>query len=132
MLHLMNRVDIPHRPEAVTAAWLTEALGPSVPDVQVTGVEVLDQHSGTTDRPKLAETRFEQIARQVIDAMVGMALDAEDPEVEVVLHRELDARPADHTVLIVASQEDRVQRPVLPAVDEVEPFGPGSLRRLMR
>ncbi|HEY5699695.1 MAG TPA: phosphotransferase [Acidimicrobiales bacterium] len=53
MLHLMNRVEIPDRPEAVTAAWLTEALAPSLPDLDVTGIEVLDQHSGTTGRLRL-------------------------------------------------------------------------------
>ena len=34
-------------------AWLTEALASSVPDVEVTAVEVLDQHSGTTGRLRL-------------------------------------------------------------------------------
>ena len=43
----------PHRPEDVTADWMTEALSSSFPDVAVTGVEILDQHSGTTGRLRL-------------------------------------------------------------------------------
>ena len=39
---------IPDRPEAVTADWLSEALSS-----EVAGVEVLDQHAGTTGRMRL-------------------------------------------------------------------------------
>jgi Phosphotransferase enzyme family len=46
-------IDIPDRPEAITPAWLTEALADSVPDVEVAGVEILAQHSGTTGRVRL-------------------------------------------------------------------------------
>lgn len=44
---------LPDRPEAITAEWLTGALGSSLPDVEVTRVEILDQHSGTTGRARL-------------------------------------------------------------------------------
>ena len=44
---------VPDRPEAVTAAWLTEVLAGSVPGIDVAAVEVLDQHSGTTGRLRL-------------------------------------------------------------------------------
>jgi hypothetical protein len=46
-------IDIPDRPEGVTAAWLTAALRTTSPDIEVTGVTVLDQHSGTTGRLRL-------------------------------------------------------------------------------
>ncbi|MET0727212.1 MAG: phosphotransferase [Acidimicrobiales bacterium] len=48
-----DHIEIPDRPEAVTAAWLTEALRGSLPEIEVTGVTVLDQHSGTTGRLRL-------------------------------------------------------------------------------
>ncbi len=50
---MSHDLDIPDRPDAITAAWLTEALRTSIPDAEVTGVEVLDQHSGTTGRLRL-------------------------------------------------------------------------------
>jgi hypothetical protein len=45
--------EIPDRPDAITPAWMTQALAASLPDVAVTRVEVLDQHSGTTGRLRL-------------------------------------------------------------------------------
>ena len=44
-------MNLPDRPEAVTPAWLTTALG-----VEVASVEILDQHSGTTGRLRLGLT----------------------------------------------------------------------------
>jgi hypothetical protein len=44
---------IPDRPDAVTAEWLSGALATSIRDAEVTKVEVLDQHSGTTGRMRL-------------------------------------------------------------------------------
>ncbi len=44
---------LPDRPEAVTAEWLTKALASSFPGTQVTRVDVLDQHSGTTGRMRI-------------------------------------------------------------------------------
>lgn len=44
---------LPDRPEAITAAWLGEALADSLPGVEVAGVEVVDRHSGTTGRARL-------------------------------------------------------------------------------
>ena len=46
-------IPIPDHPDAVTGAWLTKALQGSQPEVEVTGVTVLDQHSGTTGRLRL-------------------------------------------------------------------------------
>ncbi len=43
-------IEIPDHPDAVTATWLTEALARSFADIEVAGVQVLDQHSGTTGR----------------------------------------------------------------------------------
>jgi hypothetical protein len=45
---------LPDRPEAVTPEWLTRVLEASVPGVEVAATEVLDQHSGTTGRLRLA------------------------------------------------------------------------------
>ena len=47
-------IEIPEGPESVTAAWLTGALRTTIPDAEVTAVHVLDQHSGTTGRLRLA------------------------------------------------------------------------------
>ena len=47
-------IEIPEGPESVTAAWLTGALRTTIPDAEVTAVAVLDQHSGTTGRLRLA------------------------------------------------------------------------------
>ncbi len=49
----MTAIEIPDHPEDVTASWLTTALRPSLPDIEITGVTVLDQHSGTTGRLRL-------------------------------------------------------------------------------
>jgi hypothetical protein len=47
---MSDPLSIPDRPEAVTAAWLSEALSASFPGVEVAGVQTLDQHTGTTGR----------------------------------------------------------------------------------
>jgi hypothetical protein len=52
----MGREAFPDRPEDVTAEWLTEALSSSFPEVDVAGVETIDQHSGTTGRLRLRLT----------------------------------------------------------------------------
>jgi hypothetical protein len=44
---------LPHHPEDVTAEWLTDALSSSFPEIRVSGVETIDQHSGTTGRLRL-------------------------------------------------------------------------------
>ncbi len=46
-------IEIPGHPDAITAAWVTEALRTTIPGAEVTSVEVLDQHSGTTGRMRL-------------------------------------------------------------------------------
>ncbi|MDH3708232.1 MAG: ecdysteroid 22-kinase family protein [Acidimicrobiia bacterium] len=48
--------SIPAEPGLVTAEWLTTALTATFPDIEVAGVEVLDQHSGTTGRLRLGLT----------------------------------------------------------------------------
>jgi aminoglycoside phosphotransferase (APT) family kinase protein len=48
------RSALPDRPEAITPAWLSEALSASLPGVEVAKVEVVDRHSGTTGRARLA------------------------------------------------------------------------------
>jgi aminoglycoside phosphotransferase (APT) family kinase protein len=45
--------SIPDRPEAITSAWLSEALSTSLPGIEVARVEVLERHSGTTGRARL-------------------------------------------------------------------------------
>jgi hypothetical protein len=47
-------LPLPDRPEAVTAEWLTRALATSLPGAEVAGVEIVDRHSGTTGRARLA------------------------------------------------------------------------------
>jgi aminoglycoside phosphotransferase (APT) family kinase protein len=44
---------IPDRPEAVTAEWMSGALASSFPGVDVSRIDVLAQHSGTTGRMRL-------------------------------------------------------------------------------
>jgi hypothetical protein len=44
---------IPATPEEITAGWLTEVLQQSVPGIELTGADVLQQHSGTTGRMRL-------------------------------------------------------------------------------
>lgn len=46
----------PDAPEAVTPEWLTAALRTTSPDAEVTAVEVLAQHAGTTGRLRLGLT----------------------------------------------------------------------------
>ena len=45
---------LPARPDEITPAWLSEALSKSLPGVEVARVAVIDRHSGTTGRAKLA------------------------------------------------------------------------------
>lgn len=44
---------LPERPEAITPAWLSEALSTSLPGVEVAAITILDRHSGTTGRARL-------------------------------------------------------------------------------
>ena len=53
---MTTTMPFPDVPEDVTAAWLTEALRTRDPDAEVTGVEVLDRHAGTTGRLRLGLT----------------------------------------------------------------------------
>ena len=46
-------LPIPDGPDALTPAWLSEALAASLPGVEVARVAVLDRHSGTTGRARL-------------------------------------------------------------------------------
>jgi hypothetical protein len=50
---MADAIAIPAGPEAITAEWMTTALASSLPDVEVTRVEVLDRHSGTTGRMRV-------------------------------------------------------------------------------
>ena len=45
--------SLPDSPDALTPNWLSEALSPSLPGVEVAKVEVLDRHSGSTGRALL-------------------------------------------------------------------------------
>ncbi len=44
---------MPESPEAITPGWLSAALASSVPGAEITSVEVLDRHSGSTGRARL-------------------------------------------------------------------------------
>jgi len=46
-------LPIPADPNAITPAWLSEALAKSFPGVEVASVAIVDRHSGTTGRAKL-------------------------------------------------------------------------------
>ena len=47
-------MHIPVEVDEFTPAWLTQALQPKAPGAEVTGVEVLEAHSGTTGRARIA------------------------------------------------------------------------------
>src|SRR5262245_1087165 len=47
-------LSIPDRPEAITPAWLSEALAGSLSGAEVARVAVVDRHSGTTGRARIA------------------------------------------------------------------------------
>jgi hypothetical protein len=49
----MARPALPDRPDLVSAEWLSRALEPVVPGIDIARVEVLDQHSGTTGRMRI-------------------------------------------------------------------------------
>jgi aminoglycoside phosphotransferase (APT) family kinase protein len=49
----LDALPIPDVPEDITPDWMTAALASSCPGVEVSGLEVLDQHSGTTGRVQL-------------------------------------------------------------------------------
>jgi hypothetical protein len=46
-------LELPDRPEAVTATWLTRALSSSIPDIDIRALDVLARHAGTTGRLRL-------------------------------------------------------------------------------
>jgi len=46
--------SIPDQPEAITAEWLSRALADTIGGGEVAGVRIVDSHSGTTGRAKLA------------------------------------------------------------------------------
>jgi aminoglycoside phosphotransferase (APT) family kinase protein len=46
--------SIPDRPEAITPAWLSAVLATSLPGVDVARVRIVNRHSGTTGRARLA------------------------------------------------------------------------------
>ena len=52
----MSSAPFPIGPDAVTPAWLSASFATSFPGADVTGVDVLDQHSGTTGRLRLRLT----------------------------------------------------------------------------
>ena len=45
-----EEMSFPASPDALTAEWMSAALASSFPGVEVAGVDVLEQHSGTTGR----------------------------------------------------------------------------------
>ncbi|MBL7498001.1 phosphotransferase [Frankia sp. CNm7] len=49
-------IEIPSRPDEITAEWLTGALSSSLPDSRVSRLEVLREDSGTTGRLRLGLT----------------------------------------------------------------------------
>jgi hypothetical protein len=49
----MSSLSYPAGPEELTTGWLSTALAEAWPGVEVDGVDVLDQHSGTTGRIRL-------------------------------------------------------------------------------
>lgn len=50
---MRTAASLPDRPEAITPAWLGEALRVTLPGVELAGVEIIDRHSGTTGRARL-------------------------------------------------------------------------------
>ena len=48
--------EIPDRADAITPEWMTAALSDTFPGCEVSGLEVLDQHHGTTGRLRLGVT----------------------------------------------------------------------------
>jgi hypothetical protein len=50
---VIGPATIPRRRADVTAEWMTEALASAFPGLVVAGVEIIDQHSGTTGRLRL-------------------------------------------------------------------------------
>ena len=53
---MTDALEIPASPDGVTADWLTRVLSRTWPDAEVTDVEVLARHSGTTGRLRLGLT----------------------------------------------------------------------------
>ncbi|MDZ7675425.1 MAG: phosphotransferase [Acidimicrobiales bacterium] len=50
---MTGATSIPDRPDAITTDWLSDALAMSFPGVDVSRIEVLEEHSGTTGRIRL-------------------------------------------------------------------------------
>ncbi len=53
---MAKSMEFPESPEAVTANWMTRALVDAFPGAEVSGLRVLDQHSGTTGRIRVGLT----------------------------------------------------------------------------
>lgn len=50
---MADHAPIPASPEQVTAEWLSSVLSDAFPDVDLAGIDVLDQHAGTTGRMRI-------------------------------------------------------------------------------
>ena len=49
-----TKPSLPNRVEAITPTWMSEVLSFSHPSVEISGVNVLDRHTGTTGRARIA------------------------------------------------------------------------------
>ena len=101
--------SIPDRPEAITPAWLSGALAKSLPGVEVARVRVVDRHSGTTGRARLA---LEYAAGSAGPPTVFVKLPPfDDLQRQLVAVTDMGRREARFYEAIAAETPVRVPRP---------------------
>jgi len=104
---------IPDRPEAITSEWLSGALGTSLSGIEVSRVEVVERHSGTTGRARL---RLEYAAGSDGPATVFVKLPPfGDAQRRLVASTDMGRREARFYEALAAEVPMRVPRPYFAA-----------------
>lgn len=104
-----RKLSIPETPEAITREWLSEALATSLPGVEVTRVEVVDRHSGTTGRARLA---LEYASGRAGPATVFVKLRPfDEAQRQLVAVTDMGRREARFYEVLAAETPVRVPRP---------------------
>ena len=101
--------SIPDRPETITPAWLSGALAKSLPGVEVASIRVVDRHSGTTGRARLA---LDHAAGSTGPATVFVKLPPfDDVQRQLVAFTDMGRREARFYESLAAETPVRVPRP---------------------
>lgn len=113
---MSSDAELPQEPAAVTADWLTAAVADAYPQARARRVEVLDAHSGTTGRARIA---VEWEGREVPADRLFLKLPPVDPTSrEMVITTGMGRREARFYEHVAAHVPVRVPRPLFAAAND--------------